>query len=313
MRLVVALGGNALLRRGESPDDDVQQENLRGAVQSIAPLARDHQLVVVHGNGPHVGLLATRPAGAHGQGPHHPLDALVAETQGMIGYWLARALGSALPHHDVVAVLTQTLVAADDPAFADPTKFIGPGMDAETARRLSAEHGWRMKLDGADWRRVVPSPEPQAILELPTVRALVEADAVVIAGGGGGVPVTRDSSGRRQGLEAVVDKDLVAAALATGIGAEALVLLTDVPAVQRGFGTPHASAVHEATAEELHDLALPPGSMGPKVEACRRFLREGGGTAAIGSVDHTADVLAGRAGTRILPSGRPRRRVGTSP
>ncbi|WP_158888118.1 carbamate kinase [Amycolatopsis anabasis] len=298
MRLVIGLGGNALLRRGERADFAVQQRNLATATDTLAAVAREHEAVIVHGNGPQVGLLALESAADRRLERPYPLDALVAETQGMIGYWLAGALGTALPGREVVAVLTRTRVDADDPAFARPAKFIGSGYDRTRADRLAADRGWALHQDGHRWRRVVPSPEPREVLELASVRLLLDSGAIVIAAGGGGIPVT--ANGHPHGVEAVVDKDLVAALLATELGADTLLLLTDVPAVQRDFGTPRATPITEATAQELAALGLPDGSMGPKVEACRRFLAHGGRLAAIGALDEAAAVLTGRAGTRIL-------------
>ncbi|GAB3490159.1 carbamate kinase [Amycolatopsis cihanbeyliensis] len=302
-RLVIGIGGNALLRRGQRADAAVQQANLTVAVGSLAGLAAEHDVVLVHGNGPQVGMLALETSADRALERPYPLDVLVAETQGMIGYWLAAALGTALPGREVAAVLTQTLVDAEDPAFAWPTKFIGPGYDRAEAATVVAAHGWDLRRDGRQWRRVVPSPEPRDVAELGTIRRLVQAGAVVIAAGGGGVPVAVDADGNRRGVEAVVDKDLAAALLAERLDADALLLLTDVPAVYRDFGTPSARPVTEATAADLERLGLPDGSMGPKVEACRRFLTEQGRAAAIGELADAAAILAGTAGTRVLPEG----------
>lgn len=300
MRVVVALGGNALLERAEPPDADVQERHVQGAVDALAPLARDHELVVTHGNGPQVGLLAHESEEDPTLHRPYPFDALVAQTQGMIGYWLAQALGSAVPDRLVAALVTQTLVDADDPAFGAPTKFIGPVLDADAAARLAAARGWTVRRDGQMWRRVVASPRPLEIVELPEIRALLAAGVLVVCAGGGGVPVVRTEGGLR-GAEAVVDKDLTAALLAERLGAEALVILTDVDGVVDGFGTPAARTLQRATVATLRALALPAGSMGPKVDAACRFVEATGQVAAIGRLADAELVLAGKAGTQVEP------------
>lgn len=229
MRIVAALGGNALLRRGEPPEATVQLAHLTEAVRGLAPLLDHHEVLLTHGNGPQIGLLAIESASDPGLSTPYPLDALDAQTQGMIGYWLTRELRRARPKREVVALLTQTVVRADDPAFEDPTKFIG---------RVYADPvpDWTMRRDGAGWRRVVPSPEPQDIVELPVIRRLLDAGCVVVAAGGGGVPVI-DTPDGPQGVEGVVDKDLTASLLAERLDADVLLLLTDVPAISYGYGT----------------------------------------------------------------------------
>lgn len=299
MRIVAGLGGNALLRRGQRPDDATQRENLRTAVHGLAAIADGNELLVVHGNGPQVGLLALESAADPTLTHPYPLDVLVGETQGMIGYLLAGALGPALDDRAVAVLVTRTTVDPADPAFAHPTKFIGPGYDRREAARLATGHGWQLRSDGEQWRRVVASPEPRSVVELPIVRRLLDSGAVVIAGGGGGIPVVRRADGRLEGVEAVVDKDLVAALLAIRLQADALLLLTDVPGVYRDFGGPGAELIAEASARELVALGLPEGSMGPKVDACRRFVAERDGLAAIGALGQAEDVLAHRAGTRV--------------
>ncbi|SHF70006.1 carbamate kinase [Streptoalloteichus hindustanus] len=298
MRVVAALGGNALLRRGQRPDHAVQMENVRAAAAALAGLAREHEVLVVHGNGPQVGMLALESAADRDLERPYPLDVLVAETQGMIGYWLVNALHAELPDREVVAVLSRTAVDPDDRAFAHPTKFIGPQYPRAEAERLAADRGWELRPDGRAWRRVVPSPEPTGIPETAVLRRLLADGCLVVTGGGGGTPVALDAEGRPRGVEAVVDKDLVAALLATQLDADALLLLTDVPGVLRGFGSPAPELVARASAAELAELDLPAGSMGPKVEACARFARTGG-LAAIGQLTRARDVLAGRAGTRV--------------
>ncbi|MFI0411731.1 carbamate kinase [Actinomadura sp. 3N508] len=296
MRIVAALGGNALLRRGEPLEASVQIGHVREAVRGLAAAATGNELVITHGNGPQVGLLAVESASDPALSTPYPLDALGAQTQGMIGYWLARELRRALPGREVVAVLTETIVAPDDPAFANPTKFVGRAYPAPEAARMRAEHGWALRRDGSAWRRVVPSPEPRDIVELATITRLVDDGCMVIAAGGGGVPVGPD----HQGVEAVVDKDLTAALLAARLKADTLLLLTDVPAVMRDHGTVNASPIAEITPHRLRDLDLPDGSMGPKAEAACRFAEQRrGAVAVIGSLTDVPALLSGTAGTRI--------------
>ncbi|HSL64538.1 MAG TPA: carbamate kinase [Gaiellaceae bacterium] len=298
-RVVAALGGNALLRRGEPLDAETQLRNVKVAVASLGELAREAELVITHGNGPQVGLLALQAAA---YGSTDPLDVLGAESEGMIGYLLAQALRSAVPERPVAALLTQVRVAADDHAFEHPTKPIGPIYTREEAERLAAERGWAIAPDTKGFRRVVASPDPLEILELDAIRILVEAGALVVCAGGGGVPVVADPSGAVHGVEAVIDKDLAAALLARNVGADALLLLTDVSGVERGFGTPEATLLREARADELRALGLPAGSMAPKVEAARRFVEATGGIAAIGALGEAPALLRGEAGTRVLPA-----------
>lgn len=298
MRIVVALGGNALLRRGEPLTMEVQRRNARAAAASIARIAADHELIVTHGNGPQVGLLAMQAAGAP-PGAQYPLDVLGAETEGMIGYVLEQELINALGRCNVATVLTQTEVDPADPAFADATKFIGAVYDATEARRLAALNHWTIAQDGAGWRRVVPSPEPKGILEIGAVKTLVEAGFVTICAGGGGIPVARLPSGRYEGVECVVDKDYTSALLANLLGADCLLLLTDVAAVQCDFGTPRAREIRQASARELPHLGFPAGSMGPKVGAACRFAISSGRSACIGRLDQVEAILQGQAGTTV--------------
>jgi len=303
MRIVVALGGNALLQRGQKPDADVQQKNVRRAVDALAPIADEHELVVTHGNGPQVGVLALQSASDPHLTTPYPFDVLGAQTQGMIGYWLLQAMQNHLPGRQVAAIINQTLVAAGDPAFADPTKFVGEMYDREAAERLADERGWVVKADGAGWRRVVGSPRPQRVVETRLIRLLLESGAVVICAGGGGVPVIRDEAGDLQGVEAVVDKDLTSAVLAEALDADFLMVLTDVPHVLKNFGTPSAEPVLHATPASLREMDFPAGSMGPKVDAACRFVELTGGVAAIGTLDDAAAILRGEAGTIVTPSG----------
>jgi carbamate kinase len=299
VRIVVAIGGNALLERGEKPDAAVQQRHVRRAALSLAPMAADHHLIVCHGNGPQVGLLAEESGTDLALSVPYPLDVLGAQTQGMIGYWLVQELANAGVTKPVAALVTQTVVDADDPAFAAPTKFIGAGYaDEDVARR----YNWTVAVDGDRWRRVVPSPDPVRIVEQETIRTLVDRDVVVVCGGGGGAPVTGDGGGRLTGVVAVVDKDLTAARLAVALGADRLIVLTDVPAVIRGYGTPQAEPIRSIDADTLAQVPFPAGSMGPKVDACVRFVRASGHPAAIGALADAAAVLAGHAGTAITPA-----------
>src|SRR5688572_8792435 len=290
MRVVVALGGNALLRRGEPADAATQRRNVAVAVDALAQLAAEHELVVTHGNGPQVGLLALQ-GDAYPQVAPYPLDVLGAESEGMIGYLLDQELVNALGARPVATLLTQVIVSADDPAFGRPTKFIGPVYDEPTAERLAAERGWSIARDGRHWRRVVPSPEPRAIVELSTIRLLVEAGVLVVCVGGGGIPVVVDRDGRLHGIEAVVDKDLAAAILAEGLGADALLMLTDVAAVEVGWGTPRVRRLGDVSATELGGMTFAAGSMGPKVRAACRFAERTGGLAAIGSLAQASEIL----------------------
>jgi carbamate kinase len=303
MRIVVALGGNALLERGQRPDAAVQRANTVRAVRALTPLAERHEIVITHGNGPQVGLLALESAADPDLTVPYPLDVLGAQTQGMIGYWLLQALQNALPGRQVAAVLNQTLVSAADPAFAMPTKFVGAVYDEKRARDLAAVRGWSVARDGEHWRRVVPSPEPYRVIETRIIRRLLAEGTVVVCAGGGGVPVVRDEAGKLSGVEAVIDKDLATAKLAEALEADALLLLTDVPAVQRGFGTPAAEAISRATPAALRRERFPAGSMGPKVEAICRFVEVTGDLGAIGALADAVAILDGKAGTVVTPGG----------
>jgi carbamate kinase len=301
MRVVAALGGNALLERGEKPDEDIQEHHVEQAAGALAPLARAHDLIVTHGNGPQVGLLALESASDPALTRPYSLDVLGAQTQGMIGYWLARALRGAVPGRPAGCLVGQTRVDPDDPAFARPTKFVGPVYQEKEALDLAAARGWQVRRDGAAWRRVVPSPEPVELAELPLIRVLVEAGALVVCAGGGGIPVVADATGALRGVEAVVDKDLTAALLARALDADALLLLTDVDAVIDGFGTPEARPIRRATPGQLRARSFPAGSMGPKVEAACRFVEATGQMAAIGRLDAAGALLDRAAGTIISP------------
>jgi carbamate kinase len=304
MRAVVALGGNALLRRGEPMTAENQRANVRLACRALAPVALEHELVISHGNGPQVGLLALQGS-AYADVEPYPLDLLGAQTEGMIGYLIQQELGNELPFEKRLAsLLTLIEVDPDDPAFADPTKPIGPVYAEDDSRRLADEKGWVFKADGDSFRRVVPSPLPQRIFGLEPVEWLLERGSVVICAGGGGIPVmyTNDPvpAGRRLvGVEAVIDKDLASALLARDLRADALAIVTDVDAVYADWGTPHQRAIRRATPEALAETEFAAGSMGPKVRAACSFVAETGRLAAIGSISDTAALLRAEAGTIV--------------
>ncbi len=298
--IVAAVGGNALLRRGEVPDLAHQRDNIRSAVTSLADLAGAADLVLTHGNGPQVGLLA---AAARAGGPPDRLDVLDAETQGQIGYLLSVELANAIGDRAIVTLLTQVEVDPFDPAFATPSKPIGETYEQPVATDLARRHHWTVGPDGDGWRRLVPSPEPARIIEIASIDLLVRAGTVVVCAGGGGIPVARGSDGQRSGLEAVVDKDLTSALLASQLGADQLLLLTDVDAVHDGWGTDHARPIDRIDVAALRGRDLPKGSMGPKAEAACRFA-EAGGFAAIGAIGDALDLSRGRAGTTVTPADR---------
>jgi carbamate kinase len=302
MRIVAALGGNALLERGEPPESAIQEAHVIKAVQALAPLAAGNDLVITHGNGPQVGMLALESAHDPALSRPYPFDVLGAQTQGMIGYWLVQELRNTLPGRQTACLVSRTLVSPDDPAFAHPSKFVGQVYDEQQARALAASQHWEIRQDGARWRRVVPSPEPAALLDLPVIQMLLERQTIVVCSGGGGVPVMAvNGSGRTRGVEAVVDKDFTAALLACQLDADVLLLLTDVAAVQDGYGTPQAHPIRRATPAELRARNFPAGSMGPKIEAVCRFVEATGKVAAIGRLDDAQALLAGQAGTLIAP------------
>jgi carbamate kinase len=297
--VVAALGGSALQRRGQAPGDGVATQNAKLAAEVLAAIAREHRLVVTHGNGPQTGLLALQ-AEAFRDMRSYPLDLLGAETEGMIGYLLERELADALPERPVASLLTQTVVDALDPAFRKPTQPIGPVYSAAQAHRLAEERGWAVATDTGGWRRVVASPVPRSIVETPTIKLLLDHDVVVVCAGGGGVPIVVDSDGVRHGVEAVVDKDAASALIARNLGADLLLLLTDVPSVELEWGTDAARPIGPITADALQDMALAPGSMAPKAAAAASFVRATGARAAIGALADAADLVAGIAGTQVL-------------
>jgi carbamate kinase len=297
MRIVAALGGNAFLKRGEPNTLETQRYHVRRAARALATLAADHTLIITHGNGPQVGLLACQAAAAGGA--PYPLDVLGAESEGMIGYLLEQELGNALGTRDVATLLTRTEVRPDDPAFQHPTKFIGPAYTREQAGQIASKRDWHMAADGQCWRRVVASPEPINIVELAAIQHLQAGGFIVICAGGGGIPVVRAVNGELMGVECVIDKDLVAAQLAGRTGADCLLLLTDVPAVFDDWGTAKSRPIRAAHPDELAKYAFPAGSMGPKVEAARRFALHTGGRAHIGALEDAAALVAGHAGTCV--------------
>ncbi|MFI6497471.1 carbamate kinase [Nonomuraea typhae] len=302
MRVIVALGGNALLKRGDKPDADLQIANVAVAVKTLAKLAEEHELIITHGNGPQIGVLALESAGDPNLSRPYPFDTLGAETQGMIGYWMLQALQNALPGRQVMALVTQTLVSAVDPAFGDPTKFVGQVYEQAEAEKLARENGWTVRQDGRYWRRVVPSPTPQRVVETRLIRKAVRDGVVVVCAGGGGIPVIRDAQGRLTGVEAVIDKDLTASMLAEALECDAFLILTDVPRVMKDFGTPQESEIGHTTPHELRSIDFPAGSMGPKVDAVCRFVETTGDMAAIGKLDQAVEILKGEAGTIVTPN-----------
>ena len=298
MRILVALGGNALLRRGEPADAATQQRNVEAAAGQLAALAAEHEVIVTHGNGPQVGLLALQSE-AYADVPPYPLDLLDAESEGMVGHLLEVSLRNALPEREVVTVLTEVVVDRGDPAFEAPTKPIGPLYDAVEATRLRAERGWTLGMDGDAFRRLVPSPEPFAIPELRSLRLLIDNGVLVICAGGGGIPVAVAPDGTVRGVEAVVDKDLTAALLARRLQADLLLLLTDVDSIHLDWGGEDERPLTAIDPQRLREMDLASGSMGPKAEAACRFVEATGRRAAIGGLTEAARIVAGEAGTQV--------------
>jgi carbamate kinase len=299
MRIVVALGGNSLLKPGEPLTEKAQLENVKVAAAVIRDLARAHEVIVTHGNGPQVGLLALEGE-AYKELPPYGLDVLVAETQGMIGFMLEQALRNEINHCGMATIVTSVLVDRADPAFEHPTKPIGPVYpDKESAVLLAAERGWQVVDVPGGVRRIVPSPEPTSILQMLAITTLVDASILVICAGGGGVPVVATEDGRLEGVAAVVDKDLSSALIAEAVRADRLLLLTDVPYVYKNWGTPDATPILSARPDELRVLPLAAGSMSPKVEAACRFVERTGGEAVIGALSEAVALLEGTAGTLV--------------
>ena len=306
MKVVVALGGNALLKRGEPMTAEAQRANVRIAAASLARIAGEHQLVISHGNGPQVGLLALEAA-AYEEVEAYPFDILGAETQGMIGYLIEQELGNLLPFEVPLAtILTMVEVDPDDPAFTNPTKFVGPVYTQAVADELAAERGWTVKADGDHWRRVVPSPKPKRIFEIRPMRFLIEKGVVVICAGGGGIP-TMYAPGRDRhlvGVEAVIDKDFATSLLSRELDADLFVMATDVEGVYADFDTPSQRLLERVTTDELRGMSFPAGSMGPKVEAANEFVDATGKRAVIGALGQLDAMVAGTAGTNVVSGTR---------
>ena len=303
MRVIVALGGNALLRRGEPMTADVQQANVIKAASVLSEIARDHETVITHGNGPQIGLLALQAEAYEAVRPC-PLDVLSAESEGMLGYLIEQELSNALPDREVAALLTRVEVDPRDPAFGSPAKPIGPVYDdEETLRRIATERGWSTAANGVGFRRVVASPRPLRVLELRTIALLLEAGHIVVCAGGGGIPVVQGADGSIHGVEAVVDKDWTASLLAFELKADRLLSLTDVAGVYPDWPDQSGKPIRTTTPQELSSQAFDPGSMGPKVQAACEFVRRTGKTAVIAALEDAPSALRGEAGTQIRRPG----------
>jgi carbamate kinase len=301
MRIVIALGGNALLKRGEPMTAEAQRRNIRIAAEAIAPITREHQVVITHGNGPQVGLLALQGA-AYKPDEAYPLDVLGAETEGMIGYMLEQELGNLLPIEVPFAtMLTMVEVDGNDPGFKNPTKFVGPVYDKADADRLAGEKAWVFKQDGERWRRVVPSPLPKRIFEIRPVKWLLEKGTIVICAGGGGIPTMYEQGKERSliGVEAVIDKDFCSELLARELEADLFIMATDADAVFTGWGTPEQKAIHKTSPDAISAFKFPAGSMGPKVDAACQFARGPGRKAAIGALADIEAIVRGERGTIV--------------
>jgi carbamate kinase len=301
MLVVTALGGNALLRRGEAMTAENQRKNVRIAAEALAPIANQHQLVIGHGNGPQVGLLALQGA-AYEKVETYPFDVLGAQTEGMIGYMIEQELGNLLPFERPFAtLLTMIEVDPEDPAFNNPTKFIGPVYSKDDADRVAAEKKWVFKQDGDKWRRVVASPMPKRIFELRPIKWLLEHNAVVIAAGGGGIPTMYEKGKERTltGVECVIDKDFASELLARELNADLFIMLTDTDAVYVDWGKPTQKAIRRASPAALSAMPFAAGSMGPKVDAACRFATATGKKAAIGALADLNAIIAGEMGTTV--------------
>jgi carbamate kinase len=301
MKVVVALGSTALARRGEALDAEVQRQNVARAAAAISAIAKMHTVVLTHGSSPQIALLAMQ-SDAYAALKPYPLDMLSAETEGMIGYLFEQELRNLLPGKHVITVLTQVEVNRKDPAFRRPSKPIGPPLDEMEADRLANAHDWTMSQEGMKWRRLVASPEPLRILELPAIKLLSDAGVLVVCAGGGGIAVAASPKGGMRGVDAVIDKDLSAALLAHQLKADALLLLTDVEAVYENWGLKGALPIGETTPAALRKISFAGNSMRPKVEAACRFIESGGGFAAIGNIEDAGQILLGQRGTIVRRS-----------
>ena len=300
MRIVVALGGNALLRRGQEMTAENQRENVRVAAKALAPITDQNQLIISHGNGPQVGLLALQSA-AYEEVEEYPLDVLGAQTEGMIGYMIEQELGNLLPIEVPFAtILTMVEVDPEDQAFKNPTKPIGPIYNQQDAERLSEKKGWTMKQQGGFWRRVVPSPEPHRIFELRPIHWLLEHGTIVICAGGGGIPTIYNEDGDLEGVEVVIDKDRASALLAFELEADLLIMATDTDGVYLNWGTSEAKRINRVTPDEIEKYSFEEGSMEPKVEAACEFVRRSGQRAVIGSLSDIEAMKEGTAGTQFV-------------
>ena len=295
--IVVAVGGNALLQRGEVMSCENQQKSIAQTASSLAELSKNYRLVIVHGNGPQVGLLSLQN-NAYKDCPPYPFDVLGAETQGMIGYLIQQGLNAAIEDRYTTTILTRIVVDENDPAVADPSKFIGPVYTEEQAKQLAEANHWVVKPDGSHWRRVVPSPKPQEILEIKAIKDLLEKEHLIICGGGGGAPVI-EKDGAYVGFEAVIDKDMTAALIAEQIGAEHLLILTDGTHVCLDWGTPQEQKLENVTIEQMKQYSFPAGSMEPKVDACCQFVEKTGQSGHIGDLSFALEIIEGKSGTHI--------------
>ncbi len=303
MLIVIALGGNALLQRGEPLEAEHQRKNVKLTADQIAKLVKaGHQVVICHGNGPQVGLLALQND-AYKKVKPYPLDVLDAESQGMIGYLIQQEVGNNIAPQPCATLLTQIIVDKDDPAFTNPTKPIGPVYNTQReAEAVAKERGWQIAADGKYFRRVVPSPQPKEIVEFSTIKALLDLKTTLICGGGGGIPVIKNQDGKLEGVEAVIDKDNTASLTAEKLNADTLIVLTDVPAVCINWGTPEEKSIKAASPKALRELDFAKGSMGPKITASCRFAENTGKKATIGRLSDVELIIEERAGTMIDPS-----------
>ena len=300
MRIVIALGGNALLRRGDEMTAANQRENIRIAAKALAPIIEEHEVVISHGNGPQVGLLSLQSA-AYKEVEEYPLDILGAQTQGMIGYMIEQELGNLLPiGKPIASILTMVEIDPEDPAFSNPTKPIGPVYTEEEAKNLAKINGWNIKNDGEYWRRVVPSPEPHRIFELRPIHWLLEKGTVVICAGGGGIPTSYTKKGKLEGVEVVIDKDRASSLLAFELDADLLIMATDTDGVYLDWGSDSEKIISRTTPEEIGEYTFDKGSMGPKVEAACTFVERSGERAVIGSLNDIQKIVEGLAGTQFL-------------